>query len=197
MYILTKSCLLFILLTTETAQKRGGIGLPRYFKEEHFIKQNPIKVSVFILLLVAVILYIAVTEAKKNEWFDEKELYSFSAETSYEELERKGYLCISNVFDEIPHNLQYFLEAIEHGKDCYVKVFEQDEQGIVAHIFYYRKASGYIQQISYDLSSEGATFLEYSDNITTKKDHHICSVILTPLEPDLWDYEFLLCQYKK
>ncbi len=167
--------------------------LQRFFKR----KNTATKITVCVLLLIAVILFIAVTETKKKEWFDEKELYSFSKETSCEELERKGYLCISNVFDEIPYDVQYFLEAVEHRKDCYIKVFEQNEQGIVAHIFYYRNASGCIQQISYDLSSEGATFLEYSDNITIKKDTHICSVILTPLENELWDYEFLLCQYKE
>lgn len=160
-------------------------------------KNAATKITVCVLLLIVVILFIAVTETKKKEWFDEKELYSFSKETSCEELERKGYLCISNVFNEVPHDVQYFLDAVDHRKDCYIKVFEQNKQEIVAHIFYYRNASGCIQQISYDLSSEGATFLEYSDNITIKKDTHICSVILTPVENEYWDTEFLLCQYKE
>ena len=161
------------------------------------VKISTTKIAVCALLLIAAILFIAVTEVKKKEWFDEKELYSFSKETSCEELERKGYLCISNVFDEIPYDVQYFSEAVEHRKDCYIKVFEQNEQGIVAHIFYYRSASGYIQQISYDLSSEGATFIEYSDQITIKRGHPVCSVVLTPVENEYWDTEFLLCQYKE
>lgn len=94
-----------------------------------------INIVVCMSLLIVTSLYI-VKENIKNEWFDEKELYSFSSEISYIELEHKGYICISNIFDEIPYNLKFFIEAIEKGKNCYIKVYTQNEQNIVAHIFY-------------------------------------------------------------
>ena len=154
-----------------------------------------INIVVCMSLLIVTSLYI-VKENIKNEWFDEKELYSFASEISYIELEHKGYICISNIFDEIPYNLKFFIEAIEKGKNCYIKVYTQNEQNIVAHIFYYRRELDCIREISYDISEERATILEYSSNIQKKRNRNIDYIILTPLENGFLENDFLLCQYK-
>lgn len=89
------------------------------------------------------------------------------------------------------------MESIEQGKDCYIKVYNQNEYDLIVHIFYYKRESGCIQEISYNTSEEGSTILEYSDQIENKRSLDINYIILTPLKNDFTESEFLLCQYKK
>ena len=171
----------------------GSIG-NKFMENKKKIIRN---IAICMLLLIVASLYIAIKKNKDAEWFDEKELYSFSKETSCEELECKGYLCISDVFNEIPYKVKFFMESIEQGKDCYIKVYNQNEYDLIVHIFYYKRESDCIKEISYNTSEEGATILEYSDQIENKRSLDINYIILTPLKNDFTESEFLLCQYKK
>ena len=117
-------------------------------------------IAICMLLLIVASLYIAIKKNKDAEWFDEKELYSFSKETSCEELECKGYLCISDVFNEIPYKVKFFVESIEQGKDCYIKVYNQNEYDLIVHIFYYKRESDCIKEISYNRNLLGGLYRE-------------------------------------
>ena len=67
----------------------GSIGENKFMENKKKIIRN---IAICMLLLIVASLYIAIKKNKDPEWFDEKELYSFSKETSCEELERKVLL---------------------------------------------------------------------------------------------------------